>query len=189
MRVMASQPVPGRAHPRRCGEHMSMSAESRTQKGSSPQVRGTCLCGPGSQQTRRLIPAGAGNMPRFRAPGRVRTAHPRRCGEHVIQNEKQAALRGSSPQVRGTCQGQHSGGSRLRLIPAGAGNIQDRRLAGFRRGAHPRRCGEHAAEGTADVYTRGSSPQVRGTSLPVGTDVALLGLIPAGAGNILTTGG
>ena len=52
--------------------------------------------------------------------------------------------------------------------------------------AHPRGCGEHAASRRAASLTGGSSPRVRGTSFVPKFNPGAGGLIPAGAGNILT---
>ena len=71
-------------------------------------------------------------------------AHPRGCGEHAF-----AAI--STEAVHG-------------LIPAGAGNINDRSKSERTRRAHPRGCGEHILA-SASLFTS-------------------WWLIPAGAGNI-----
>ena len=49
---------------------------------------------------------------------------------------------------------------------------------------HPRRRGEHADSGQWLQPTRGSSPQARGTSITIRPNRPVLGVIPAGAGNI-----
>ena len=50
--------------------------------------------------------------------------------------------------------------------------------------AHPRRCGEHPHPRLLCGDSRGSSPQVRGTSGGFGVHERQHGLIPAGAGNM-----
>ena len=50
---------------------------------------------------------------------------------------------GSSPQVRGKCQGREGRLRGHRLIPAGAGKMWNLQLAWARGTAHPRRCGEN----------------------------------------------
>ena len=152
------------AHPRRCGEHALFSATTTSGQGSSPQVRGTSKPLP----HRAVFP----------------WAHPRRCGEHPRVLPLHQHRFGSSPQVRGTSLRVTSPHLRLRLIPAGAGNMA---VAWARRRpswAHPRRCGEHLRMPTNVLPEPGSSPQVRGTFTDPRQQRLQLGLIPAGAGNI-----
>ena len=73
------------------------------------------------------------------------------------------------------------------LIPAGAGNIPVLGLGGFRGRAHPRGCGEHGVCSVIWMSLMGSSPRVRGTFRNLGEFVPVLGLIPAGAGNMSCT--
>ncbi len=114
---------------------------------------------------------------------------------------------GSSPQVRGTLTIRQTTRKQRGLIPAGAGNIGSPTPVTLSIWAHPRRCGEHRCFFRVLETEQGSSPQVRGTFAPLfhvrdegggsspqvrGTFktskllVAGGGLIPAGAGNILS---
>ena len=175
---------PHRAHPRRCGQHSNSMTVCGVGMGSSPQVRGTFGAANGEVESSGLIPAGAGNMVLAPRPTTAARAHPRRCGEHVLLPVGYWAVRGSSPQVRGTSVVVGSDGVASGLIPAGAGNITSVPLSVVRRAAHPRRCGEHPPGLARILMTRGSSPQVRGTSVSGGGVVERFRLIPAGAGNI-----
>ena len=74
----------------------------------------------------------------------------------------------------------------LGLIPAGAGNIHRLLDSLFLFWAHPRRCGEHANTVERLSEPGGSSPQVRGTLIQEHHARRGTGLIPAGAGNIMT---
>ena len=96
------RPITWRAHPRRCGEHISGGAQVKTHKGSSPQVRGTLVVNKQLYIFLGLIPAGAGNIYADVINRSVCGAHPRRCGEHDSQSIRSFRLLGSSPQVRGT---------------------------------------------------------------------------------------
>ena len=75
--------VAGRDHPRVCGEHKDDSSQWRSNRGSSPRMRGT----PNSQskigKIKGIIPAYAGNTRTcLQAPPRGGD-HPRVCGEHT----------------------------------------------------------------------------------------------------------
>ena len=102
-----------------------------------------------------------------------------------MTNWGQRTISGSSPQVRGTFDEAGQLGLGEGLIPAGAGNIARPSRATRGPRAHPRRCGEHGADNDVDEGLQGSSPQVRGTSGLCQPPGELLGLIPAGAGNII----
>ena len=75
------------------------------------------------------------------------------------------------------------------LIPAGAGNMATSFAPAASARAHPRRCGEHFMKLLIVETMLGSSPQVRGTSHPSRSQHPQLGLIPAGAGNMLSPRG
>ena len=131
------------AHPRGGGEHHTGRWSGQGVQGSSPRVRGTFHgfsffpTGPG------LIPAGAGNIvARFEKLYQER-AHPRGCGEHISVPSGSEYARGSSPRVRGTCDGMGEGRATCGLIPAGAGNIARHPARARPNRAHPRGCGEH----------------------------------------------
>ncbi|EEI27954.1 hypothetical protein HMPREF0294_0568 [Corynebacterium glucuronolyticum ATCC 51867] len=132
----------------------------------------------------RLIPAGAGQMARSAAGAATSQAHPRRCGADVSIWMVLPRGTGSSPQVRGRSIGGHLPSYRNRLIPAGAGQMENR-VAGSRLAeAHPRRCGADETRQKPYPSPRGSSPQVRGRSLARTHRAPGAGLIPAGAGQI-----
>ena len=72
--------------------------------------------------------------------------------------------------------------AKIRLIPAGAGNIARRGPSASKAGAHPRRCGENKPAFRLGYQLPGSSPQVRGKQ-HLKTIATIAGrLIPAGAG-------
>ena len=115
-------------HPRACGEQSirHRPSASRTNRGSSPRLRGT---GPGVCHRRgiiRFIPAPAGNSWHWRLADSGHSVHPRACGEQFVWLAD-----------------GHSGSCR-RFIPAPAGNS---RFPGSlsrngQRTVHPRACGE-----------------------------------------------
>ena len=90
-----------RAHPRVCGENLSLNRQPRAQHGSSPRVRGKHQEISASEREGGLIPACAGKTsPRQRAAARTK-AHPRVCGENRLAGWVGPCAWGSSPRVRG----------------------------------------------------------------------------------------
>ena len=170
-------------HPRGCGEHMPLPAETNRRTGSSPRVRGTRWHRQAHQSLRRFIPAGAGNT---RPGARTRTrpaVHPRGCGEHRITAQLELRAGGSSPRVRGTLSPARVESRGRRFIPAGAGNTCRHMFQTQLHSVHPRGCGEHPKQWDGHNETPGSSPRVRGT-LSTGMHVKRRRrFIPAGAGN------
>ena len=112
---------------------------------------------------RGIIPAYAGNTNRPRSRWNAPRDHPRVCGEHLIQNDGNVNVPGSSPRMRGTPTAGTSGG----------GDGRD----------HPRVCGEHSPQLTADKSWAGSSPRMRGTPQDRSVIDLRIRIIPAYAGN------
>ena len=130
-------------HPRRCGEHHALGRAIGIAGGSSPQVRGTHLSPAHLWQRDRFIPAGAGNTVVVTHDDLQAPVHPRRCGEHLVDEKYLLLCPGSSPQVRGTPYPRHILAAVWRFIPAGAGNTRTRCRQNIKLTVHPRRCGEH----------------------------------------------
>ena len=89
------------AHPRVCGENVSLVVVATLVAGSSPRVRGKRTGSRDQCQGSGLIPACAGKTLRacMVTPGGM--AHPRVCGENVEDRRRECLLAGSSPRVRG----------------------------------------------------------------------------------------
>ena len=177
--VVSKWPV----YPRRCGEQTTPQMLQPPSIGLSPQVRGTGTRTGFNYDTRRFIPAGAGNRRpawRMTPPAPV---YPRRCGEQVLTRGGGFHKSGLSPQVRGTGGRGSDRWRSCRFIPAGAGNRA--RLAPRRTESpvYPRRCGEQRVSSTNWPSSPGLSPQVRGTDLRDELLVENARFIPAGAGN------
>ena len=89
-------------------------------------MRGTPRIGVESAASPGIIPAYAGNTGVIDLTGQRFEDHPRVCGEHSHELEHVVALQGSSPRMRGTRSinnaAQHFNG----IIPAYAGNTDDR---------------------------------------------------------------
>ena len=112
------------AHPRRCGEFLSVRRGACTCIGSSPQVRGVRRARRRRQRSPGLIPAGAGTTCSQRCCVYASEAHPRRCGDHPACVARFLPCGGSSPQVRGPQFSLSFVRFYPRLIPAGAGTTQ-----------------------------------------------------------------
>ena len=76
------------------------------------------------------------------------------------------------------------GRGNIRFIPALAGNIRQlvRKIQGGT--VHPRACGEHSCCKSQNMWTSGSSPRLRGTSVLSLMQGKTIRFIPALAGNI-----
>ena len=89
-------------HPRACGERHRHAQYVRNRYGSSPRMRGTLQVGTAKRRGQRFIPAHAGNALPSGARTYSRPVHPRACGERQRVCAEPAAVRGSSPRMRGT---------------------------------------------------------------------------------------
>ena len=69
------------------------------------------------------------------------------------------------------------------LIPARAGNTAVPPMRRSPQRAHPRSRGEHMSPRAPHALSQGSSPLARGTRAETGTNIRIVGLIPARAGN------
>ena len=128
-----------------CGEHATALPLLASVTGSSPRVRGTCISW--EVHYDRLWD------------------HPRVCGEHQAHAISLVIHTGSSPRVRGTCSNRTRTCISAGIIPACAGNIFACGNFDFNQRDHPRVCGEHATQASAENNCLGSSPRVRGTLL------------------------
>ena len=151
-------------------------------KGSSPRVRGKRHDFPVSGFASRLIPARAGKTRPLQRGRQRHGAHPRACGENLLDGDPPPPTTGSSPRVRGKHHPLRRRWTTQRLIPARAGKTCCR-WRGHRRGrAHPRACGENDQDNDPLGRDRGSSPRVRGKRMGTGLLTVRLRLIPARAG-------
>ena len=109
-------------------------------------------------------------------------AHPRACGENIIDKRIAVPHKGSSPRVRGKrAHGTDAVGPRG-LIPARAGKTYAVKNGYAPKTAHPRACGENAKLQLNSLYGKGSSPRVRGKQQFGIEKAQFIGLIPARAG-------
>ncbi len=132
-------------HPRECGEHHPVRAQSGMDAGSSPRMRGTHLLPFVHYHRHWIIPADAGNTRRI-APHRRRPRdHPRGCGEHSRNPLARPSRQGSSPRMRGTHGCPRRSKPARRIIPADAGNTGWIVKVRYLGPDHHRGCGEHSS--------------------------------------------
>ena len=96
-----------------------------TARGSSPLTRGTHWFNPFTRGWDRIIPAYAGNTPKFQRVIAEQRDHPRLRGEHGYDYVTDVSGLGSSPLTRGTPGRRRHAHPRLRIIPAYAGNTMN----------------------------------------------------------------
>ena len=88
-------------HPRACGANGRHRPGHRTQRGSSPRVRGKRPSGKHGITHPRIIPARAGQTGHRRPRAGREPDHPRACGANEWVWRSYLHTRGSSPRVRG----------------------------------------------------------------------------------------
>ena len=138
--------------------------------GSSPRVRGTAIPDARWFFADRFIPACARNRIRSAKPYRMKSVHPRVCGEQKCDSEIGDAANGSSPRVRGTDLKKRFAILIRRFIPACAGNRWRKLNSHTIPPVHPRVCGEQIELDIHRILVCGSSPRVRGTvARPLGS--------------------
>ena len=170
------------AHPRVCGENACGELPGISGRGSSPRVRGKRRSSSRTRIGPRLIPACAGKTWNGWGTALKPAAHPRVCGENLLDGDPPPPTTGSSPRVRGKRPPGPVALTVAGLIPACAGKTRRRRWSGRPRRAHPRVCGENVFAVDVGRAPGDSSPRVRGKHLAGSTQNLIGRLIPACAG-------
>ena len=172
-----------------CGEHCGLRGVRFKETGSSPHVRGTLEDEAAVHELRGIIPACAGNTSGHGLGCACGRDHPRMCGEHCTKSCPTSSGLGSSPHVRGTLSRLIMRWGICGIIPACAGNTDEKMIACLHVGDHPRMCGEHLSAPFTTTLSIGSSPHVRGTPAVLHEFLDVVGIIPACAGNTALDGG
>ena len=167
-------------------------------------MRGTLPWFAQHADSRRIIPAHAGNSALLMARAICHPDHPRACGELEADILKVEQTGGSSPRMRGTLESPPVSSMRLsgssprmrgtpkqlsqkiaglRIIPAHAGNSAQIELESRDIPDHPRACGELVYFPPVRNVTIGSSPRMRGTLERTENSHPIIRIIPAHAGN------
>ena len=166
-----------------CGEQTYDRSVTHHYYGSSPRVRGTARHDQPTPCSDRFIPACAGNSNCITRAHTHTSVHPRVCGEQTSHTVLCPHFSGSSPRVRGTARPIFPCTTRIRFIPACAGNRSLRSSINDSLSVHPRVCGEQPPNGIGCPANRGSSPRVRGTDFTGAQRLVENRFIPACAGN------
>ena len=167
-RYFADRASASPVHPRASGERFSVGATNSDISGSSPRERGTRRQDREQRAWLRFIPARAGNAPQRPEPSADPPVHPRASGERDLCAKRLGVVFGSSPRERGTRSLAHHLPSRIRFIPARAGNAEGRCGWIASAAVHPRASGERRRRVLRGRVGAGSSPRERGTR---GSDV------------------
>ena len=110
----------------------------------------------------RIIPAHAGQTLPYFARGMVYADHPRACGANAIMASSESSHVGSSPRMRGKLDDLRDMLSRVRIIPAHAGQTGEPYVMRTGMPDHPRACGANLRSFVLFAGDCGSSPRMRG---------------------------
>ena len=170
-------------HPRTRREQDISPGCRRLDKGSSPHSQGTASPGNMPRRMVRIIPALAGNRMRTVVKRIELRDHPRTRREQCHHLPRASSRTGSSPHSQGTALQLPRRQSRLRIIPALAGNRPGHAHAVPPTADHPRTRREQLRLPLDGDLLLGSSPHSQGTDR-LSLHSELLGrIIPALAGN------
>ena len=110
--------------------------------------------------------------------------HPREYGENTATTLRPESPVGSSPRIRGESVEQRVQPHCWGIIPANTGRISRNSKHHGPAQDHPREYGENVVAVTDDDGDTGSSPRIRGESLPLPRRTHARGIIPANTGRI-----
>ena len=190
----AGEPVPEnlalpdpQVYPRVCGGTTARCALPRPRNGLSPRVRGNLQLRISAIAGCRSIPACAGEPRAPEEGGAEVGVYPRVCGGTPSHRRISGCRRGLSPRVRGNLPAVVVRDERLGSIPACAGEPRPARQCSRRRQVYPRVCGGTSRQSGASQGEQGLSPRVRGNPGVKGCPTAIIGSIPACAGEPMST--
>ena len=151
-------------------------------RGLSPRVRGNLLHLGGILLRLRSIPARAGEPPSSPCSSPPPSVYPRACGGTMSSRRSSMSPSGLSPRVRGNPRLPPRAGIRTGSIPARAGEPVPRGPGALQPGVYPRACGGTQHGPPPRWRSSGLSPRVRGNPAWTTAALAVLGSIPARAG-------
>ena len=172
----------GPDHPRACGANALFTGGAMAWNGSSPRMRGKRRVLRVDQIVGRIIPAHAGQTrPRVICVA-LKPDHPRACGANGNGRGRPTDSAGSSPRMRGKPMRWIEQASRIRIIPAHAGQTDRLFCMMALTTDHPRACGANPLPGPGCCRDAGSSPRMRGKLSQVLQIYGQRRIIPAHAG-------
>ena len=131
-----------------------------------------------------IIPANTGKIEVTDAVPKQDRDHPREYGENSTSKVFPHSRGGSSPRIRGKCDGHVFGHDHHGIIPANTGKIDKSKAPNDDVRDHPREYGENSSRASMYVRHQGSSPRIRG-KYKVRPSVELWPrIIPANTGKI-----
>ena len=149
-------------HPRACGANACRRFSPRINSGSSPRMRGKQQRGGDVGRALRIIPAHAGQTSPDHPEAYKNPDHPRACGANGVTSGAATVLNGSSPRMRGKLVTFKSALTRVRIIPAHAGQTPTGKTTKHSASDHPRACGANVLVEEIRGLAGGSSPRMRG---------------------------
>ena len=175
-------PLPGRDHPRVCGENQPLAYKLADAQGSPPRVRGKRNYQTLIDSESGITPACAGKTSPTASLSKTTRDHPRVCGENSQQNSSRLCWPGSPPRVRGKHDRWRWISRFCGITPACAGKTLLFPLPSVPCRDHPRVCGENPAERLPQRSAAGSPPRVRGKLTAFSLAPVRTGITPACAG-------
>ena len=169
-------------YPRACGGTHSRQKSWQYSRGLSPRVRGNQVDGRDIHAPFGSIPARAGEPVSPLPASRSRQVYPRACGGTSWTFDNAMKYLGLSPRVRGNPSPAGSGTTRIRSIPARAGEPTSGWDGAVRLRVYPRACGGTWEDAHFIFVEEGLSPRVRGNPHPTWPTRWRTGSIPARAG-------
>ena len=161
-RARSRRPYPPTDHPRACGANHRSPRRHPYSFGSSPRMRGKrCHILHGGWYM-RIIPAHAGQTYAIKYACELSADHPRACGANAIMASSESSHVGSSPRMRGKLDDLRDMLSRVRIIPAHAGQTGEPYVMRTGMPDHPRACGANLRSFVLFAGDCGSSPRMRG---------------------------
>ena len=142
----ATSPEANTDHPRACGANARSMTSKPSGCGSSPRVRGKRRRHSPLPSPVRIIPARAGQTARRCSTAGPAPDHPRACGANARPTGHHDGLSGSSPRVRGKRCPAIRVVTRMRIIPARAGQTARSRCRCRTARDHPRACGANSGD-------------------------------------------
>ena len=183
MRASIAAPSPP-DHPREYGENTATTLRPESPVGSSPRIRGESVEQRVQPHCWGIIPANTGRISRNSKHHGPAQDHPREYGENFHRARSRKPLMGSSPRIRGELVVFNEPCGACGIIPANTGRIRQCPVRRENHRDHPREYGENVVAVTDDDGDTGSSPRIRGESLPLPRRTHARGIIPANTGRI-----